>query len=166
MKNHHHPNRALSQKEMETRRLRATPYFKRGWSERAVAKKLGVSPPAVHYWKVAWQGDKKNGLKAGKYGPSFKLVPEKEAMVKKKILRGAGEYGFSGDFWTLGRITEAVASWTGVRYEDRSVWHVLKRLGFSCQKPVRRAVERDENAIRNWISKDWPEIKKGASEMA
>lgn len=166
MKNHHHPNRALSQKEMEARRRKAVPYFKRGASERTIAKKLGVSPPAVHYWKAAWESDKQDGLKAGKYGPSFKLTEKQEKEVRKKILRGASAYGYPGDYWTLSRLTDAVASWTNVQYEDRSIWHVLQRLGFSCQKPVRRAVERDEKAIQNWISKDWPEIKKGASEMA
>ena len=167
MKNRtHHPNRALSQKEMEARRKKAAPYFKRGASERAIAKKLGVSPPAVHYWKAVWQSDGISGLTAGRYGHPSKLNRKEEREITKKILRGASTCGFSGDYWTLSRLTGAVASWTGVRYHDRSVWHVMKRLGFSCQRPVKRAVERDEKAIRSWISSDWPEIKRGASKTA
>ena len=104
--NTHHPNRALSQKEMEARRLKAVPHFKRKLSERRIAEKLDVSGPSVHAWKVAWQK-------------------------------------------------------RGVAYEDRSVWHLLKRLGFSCQKPLKRAVERDEKAITTWIQHTWPEAKKG-----
>lgn len=166
MKTHHHPNRALSQKELEARRLKAIPYFKRGSSERHIGKKLGVSPIAVHQWKVAWNEGGTKGLKAKRYGHPSKLSPKKEKEVKKKILEGAGIHGFPGDYWTLSRVTSAVYAWTRVWYEERSVWHLLKRLGFSCQKPARRAVERDEKAIRTWTKEIWPQIKKRASKMA
>ena len=166
MKTHHHPNRARSQKELEARRLRAVPYFKKSWSLRHIGKKLGVSFIAVHQWKTAWQAKGIAGLKAGQYGPVSKLSPAKEKVVRSRILQGAETHGFSGDYWTLNRITDAVKSWTGVRYQNRSVWHVLKRLGFSCQKPVKRAVERDERAIRIWKQKTWPQLKKGALKTA
>lgn len=162
MSTHHHPNRALSQKEMEARRLRAVPYFKNGWPERRIGLKLGVSSIAVHQWKVAWKQKGRNGLKAGCYGPVSKLSPKKEKVVCLKILKGAEAHGFSGDFWTLNRLTSAIRKWTDVTYQDRSVWHVLKRLGFSCQKPVKRVVERDEKAIKTWLSTTWQEVKKGA----
>ena len=162
MHNHHHPNRALSQKEMEARRLRAVPYFNKGWSLRRIGKKLGVSPIAVHQWKVAWSQRGRNGLKSGRYGPTSKLSLSKEKAVCQKILKGAEASGFSGDFWTLNRLTSAIRTWTGAMYQDRSIWHVLKRLGFSCQKPAKRAVERDEKAIKTWLQRTWPTVKKGA----
>lgn len=166
MKTSHHPNRALSQREMEARRLKAVPYFKNDWSERLIAKKLGVSGPSVHEWKVAWKEKGTAGLKAGKYGRLSRLSKEKERVVKRNILKGAETHGFSGDYWTLRRVTKAIQTWTHVAYEDRSVWHLLKRLGFSCQKPVRRAVERDEEAIRTWTKEIWPQIKKRAPNGA
>lgn len=161
---HHHPNRALSQKELEARRLKAMPGFRKGSSERHIAKQLGVSSIAVHQWKTVWKKTGAKGLRAGRYGHPSKLSSKKEREIRKKILRGAEAYGFSGDYWTLSRITNAIKTWTGAVYEDRSVWHVLKRLGFSCQKPVRRAIERDDKSIRTWTDKIWPQIKKGASE--
>jgi len=166
MKTHHHPNRALSQKELEARRLKAVPYFRKGWSERNIGKKLGVSGVAVHQWKVAWSQKGVVGLLAGRYGHPSKMSLKKEKDVRKKILQGAEASGFPGDYWTLSRITQAISKWTHITYEDRSVWHLLKRLGFSCQKPVRRAMERDEKSIRTWTNEIWPEIKKGASKMA
>ncbi|OHA42153.1 MAG: hypothetical protein A3H73_01040 [Candidatus Taylorbacteria bacterium RIFCSPLOWO2_02_FULL_50_120] len=159
--NHHHPNRALSQGEMEARRLRAVPYFKKGWPLRRIGAKLGVSPIAVHQWKAAWRTKGRAGLAAGRYGPAPKLPAPKEKEVSRNILRGAEAHGFPGDFWTLSRLTSAVQRWTGVSYRERSVWHVLKRLGFSCQKPVKRAVERDEQSIKTWLSTTWPAVKKG-----
>lgn len=162
MKTHHHPNRALSQQEMEARRLRAVPYFKNGWSLRRVGKKLGVSPIAAHQWRIAWKQKGSAGLKAGRYGHAPKLSPKKERLVCSQILKGAEAHGFSGDFWTLHRLTNAVRTWTGIVYRDRSIWHVLKRLGFSCQKPLKRVAERDEKAITTWLSDIWPKVKKGA----
>jgi transposase len=158
----HHPNRALSQEAMEARRLKAAPYFKKKWSERRIAVKLGVSGPSVHEWKVAWKKMGTRGLRAGHYGRVSKLSPAQETQVQKKILKGAEAAGFSGDFWTLKRLTKAVKRWTRKEYEDRSIWHLLKRLGFSCQKPVRRAVERDELAIQTWVADTWPKVKRGA----
>jgi|SRR3989338_4843133 len=160
--NTHHPNRALSQKEMEARRLKAVPYFKQRWSERRIAEKLGVSGPSVHEWKVAWKKHGLSGLKAGRYGRTSKLTPKNEKLIRQNILKGASEQGFSGDFWTLKRLTMGIKRWTGISYEDRSVWHVLKRLGFSCQKPIKRARERNEEAIQTWLSTTWPKVKKGA----
>jgi transposase len=151
---------------METRRLRAVPYFTKGSSERYVAKRLGVSQPTVHQWKVNWIAKGESGLRAGKYGPLSKLSPQEERKIKKNILKGAEASGFSGDFWTISRITSAIRSWSGVAYRERSVWHVLHRLGFSCQKPVKRAVERDEEAIKTWLSRDWPGVKRGALKTA
>ena len=165
MKNHQHPNRALAQEAMAARRLKAVSCFKKQWSERRIAKKFGVSAPAVHLWKVAWRTKGLAGLKAGHYGPSPKLTGEKASLVKRRILEGAETHGFAGDFWTLRRITKAVKIWTGVIYQERSVWHLLQRLGFSCQKPVRRAVERDEPAIRTWLKNTWPLIKKRGLKM-
>ena len=166
MKTHHHPNRALSQKAMAARRLQAVPYFKKSWSLRHIGKKLGVSFIAVHQWKTAWQEKGIAGLKARRYGPVAKLSPAKEKVARSRLLQGAAAHGFSGDFWTLNRITIAMQKWTGATYRDRSVWHVLKRLGFSCQKPVKRAVERDEKNIRTWTRETWPQIKKGALKTA
>mgnify|MGYP001583121890 CR=1 FL=1 len=144
--------------------MRAVPYFKKGWSLRRIAQKLCVSFIAVRCWKLAWQENGAAGLRAGTYGPPAKLSAREAKKVSAQILKGAAAHGFSGDFWTLSRLTGAVRTWTGVTYHDRSIWHVLKRLGFSCQKPVKRAEERDEKAIATWLSATWPKVKKGALE--
>jgi transposase len=50
----------------------------------------------------------------------------------------------------------------GVRYDLSGIWHVLRRMGWSCQKPERQARERDEDAIAAWRKADWPRIKESA----
>lgn len=158
---HHHPSRALSQDELEKRRLGAVRYFNTR-SNYWIASELGVSREAVGQWKRKWQAEGVKGLKHGTYGRISKLSPKQEKTIQRDILKGAGKCGYSGDFWTLERITNYIKKKTGVVYKDRSIWHTLGRFGFSCQVPGRRARERDEKAIQTWMADTWPTIKKGA----
>jgi transposase len=48
----------------------------------------------------------------------------------------------------------------GVRLSQTRVWQILRTLRWSCQRPVGKARERDEAAIRRWKRRDWPRIKK------
>jgi transposase len=48
----------------------------------------------------------------------------------------------------------------GVRYHPGHVWRILRGLGWSVQRPVRVAAERDEQAIARWVAEDWPAIKE------
>ena len=76
------------------------------------------------------------------------------------LLKGARAQGYHTELWTLPRVADLIQKHFGVIYESSSVWHVLNRMGWSCQKPERRARERDEDKIAQWRSKDWPRIKK------
>ena len=58
-------------------------------------------------------------------------------------------HGFFGELWTLDRIAMVIERVTGVRH----------RLGWSVQRPKRRAAERDQAAIDRWVRDDWPRIK-------
>ena len=158
---HHHPSRALSQDELEKRRVSASKYFN-AKSNYWIGNKLGVSREAVGQWKRKWEKEGIKGLKQGKYGRISKLTQSQEKTIQKDILKGAEKCGYSGDFWTLGRITDYIKKKTGIAYRDRSIWHALERFGFSCQVPERRARERDEKAIRAWTATTWSAVKKGA----
>lgn len=151
----------MSQEELERRRLSAVKYFNKQ-SDYWIGKKLGVSREAVGQWHRKWESEGIDGLKRGIYGRISKLNSTQEKTIQKDILKGAEKCGYSGDFWTLGRITNYIKKKTGVVYKDRSVWHTLLRFGFSCQVPERRARERNERAIRDWVKITWPAIKKGA----
>jgi transposase len=62
--------------------------------------------------------------------------------------------------WTLPRVAKLIEQRTGQSYHPGHVWRVLRGLGFSCQQPTRRAIERDEVAIARWKRVDWPRLKK------
>ncbi|MBP5909831.1 winged helix-turn-helix domain-containing protein [Streptomyces sp. LBUM 1478] len=75
--------------------------------------------------------------------------------------RSSGSW-FEADLWTLERVGLVVERVTGVSLSRASVWRLLTgRLGWSPQRPERRAVERDESEIARWIAHEWPRVKRG-----
>jgi transposase len=81
----------------------------------------------------------------------------------KLLTRGPLHAGYQTDLWTLPRVTALIQQEFGVGYHPAHVWKVLTALRWSCQKRERRAVERDEAAIRRWTQGAWPRIKKRRS---
>lgn len=154
-----HPNRALSPKELEARRRRAARYFTQGRTKYWVAKHFNVSFPAAGEWYKRWKDDT---LAARKPGKKEKLSPEQKKDLSKMILKNPTVYGYATQLWTLERITSVVQKELNVSYRPRSLSHMLHTLGFSCQKPERRAKERNEKSIAEWKRTAWPALlKKG-----
>jgi transposase len=76
------------------------------------------------------------------------------------LKRGGYVYGSAEDYWTLDRIAHLIWNLFHVRYRASSVWYLLRRLGWSCQKPQRRSLARDDAAIAHWKRYLWPQVKK------
>ena len=125
---------------------------------------MGVCHGTVTEWYAKWKRGGIDALKQGKYGRVSKMSMKQEIKIQNDILKGALKCGYDTDFWTLRRLTDHIKKETCISYKDRSVWHTMERFGFSCQKPERRARERDEKAITTWLKKTWPQVKKGASK--
>ena len=60
----------------------------------------------------------------------------------------------------MNRVAHLIEQESGVSYHPGHVWKILRQLGWSCQRPVGRALERDEQAIRYWKRVRWPQLKK------
>lgn len=150
----------MTPEELEVRRVKAAKLFSRGVTQYVVAKRFSVSTAAVNYWHKAWEKKGKKALFKKDVGPKGKLTKEKIAKVERALLKGPEAFGYNSQLWTLPRITEIVRKVTQAAYRDRSIWHVLLRMGWSCQKPTRKAKERDEKAIARWKKVEWPSIKK------
>ena len=132
-----------------------------GRSQAEVARQLGVTPAAVSQWVKARRHGGEEALRAKPHpGPKPKLNDRQLQRLEKLLLRGPRKHGYPTELWTLKRVAEVIWKHFGVRYDPSGVWHVLHRRGWSCQKPEKRARERDEDAIVQWRKKDWPGIKK------
>lgn len=145
----------------EGRRLRAWELSQAGWSQAEIAEALGVTAGAISQWlKRAREGGMAALYKRKAAGPKPRLSDEERARLPELLRRGGEAYGFRGDVWTRGRVAEVIWREFGVRYTPTHVGRILRACGWSLQKPIRRARQRDEEAIRRWQAEGWPKVKK------
>lgn len=149
-------------KELEKRRRNAIELLKKGKASlSAVARWLGASKSSVSRWYRAYQEQGPNGLlpQAVPGRPTKISLKQKEDLAKQ-LLAGPMAYGYRTDLWTLQRVARVIQKEFGVQYHPNHVWRLLLGMGWSCQKPERRALQRKEEEIAHWKRYRWPHIKK------
>lgn len=150
-----------SAQELERRRRRAIELLQHGQSPVEVAQAVGCDRRSVRRWSAAF---KKRGAPALKarvaLGRPSRLDAKAKRKLEKALLRGAVAAGFSTDLWTCPRVAQLIEEQFGITYHVDHVCRLLHGLGWSPQKPQRRAIERDEEAIQRWVKREWSRIKK------
>ena len=150
-----------SGEELERRRVRALELLKTGLMPVEVARRVGVDRRSVRRWKAAVRAGGSQAVRARPTpGRPTKLIEKDRRRLEAVLVKGAQAAGFPTDLWTCPRVTEVIRRRFGVHYHVAHVGRLLHALGFSPQKPARRAIERDEEAIRRWIQVEWPRVKK------
>ncbi len=150
-----------SASELERRRQRAIALLGRGHAPVDVARMLGVDRRSVRRWKAAHRRRGAKGIEARPTpGRPAKLDRRQRTRLERLLLKGARAAGYESDLWTCPRIAELIAEQFGVSYHPDHIGRLLRSLGWSPQRPQRRAAERNEARIQGWIREDWPRIKK------
>jgi transposase len=149
-------------KQLARRRQRALELLQRGQGLSQVATQLGTTPQSVGRWRRAAQlrTRPRQGQAPGR--PCRLSTPQLQRLVVA-LKQGAYAYGYAEEYWTLDRIARLIWDLFGVRYRASSVWYVLQRVGWSCQKPQRRSLARNDRAVAHWKQYVWPHIKKVAA---
>lgn len=93
-------------------------------------------------------------------GGKCKLTDEQLDELVELVIAGPREAGFPTDLWTCARVGELIQDRFGVRYDRRHLAKLLRRLGFSPQKPRKVAREQDPEAVERWRKVEWVRIKK------
>jgi transposase len=153
--------------ELELRREIAGRLLMQGRKLREVAEACDVDISSVKRWKSAVR---RGGLSAlaseGSPGRQARLSGTQEAILTDILASGPVVAGYCNDLWTCGRVAEIIESRFGVRYHLGHVWKILRRLGFSCQKPEQVAREQDPDAVYRWRRYKWPALKRGHSNAS
>jgi transposase len=148
-------------KTLEQRRLKAARLLQQGVHQSEVARRVGVHRQSVSRWARQLEEAGRAGLKrARRAGRKPKLTTTDLKRLEQGLKRGPEALGYATSLWTSQRVAHVIEQECGVRYTTTHVWRLLKQLGWSCQRPVGRALERDEEAIRRWKKRRWPELKK------
>jgi transposase len=146
---------------LEQRRLQAADLLRKGVSQSEVARQVGAHRQSVSQWAEALREKGRKGLrKAARAGRRPKLSQEDLKRIERGLKRGPEELGYGTSLWTSARVAHLIEQECGIRYATGHAWRILRQLGWSCQRPTGRALERDEENIRAWKQKRWPEIKK------
>jgi transposase len=153
-------------KKLQTRRLRAIGLLEQGFSQAEVARRVGVHRQSVSRWAASVQRHGLAVLQHQRAGRKPRLDGGALQQVEVGLRQGPQALGYSTPLWTAARVAELIRRQSGVRYHPDHVYRILRQLGWSCQRPVGRALERDESAIRRWKRHRWPAIKKKRSAKA
>ncbi|GIU80750.1 MAG: hypothetical protein KatS3mg005_3988 [Bryobacteraceae bacterium] len=146
---------------LERRRLEGLRLFNKGVPLAEIARELKVARQTVSRWVRQYREGGREALRqAGRAGRLPKLGAGQLRQLEKILLASPEAFGYPTPLWTCPRVAEEIEAHFGVRYHPGHVWKLLRTMGFSCQRPVGRAVERDEKAVEPWKRKRWPAIQK------
>ena len=146
---------------LQRRRLKAAGLFDKGLAPAEVARRCEVTCQSASRWHKAWEHGGKPALKkTPKAGRPPRLQPQDLAALKRDLKAGPSEHGFATELWTTQRIAQVIQTRFGVQYHPDHVGRLLGQLGWSCQRPTTRALQRNESAIRRWKQDTWPRLKK------
>jgi transposase len=147
----------------EWRRFRALYLKRRGWYQRDIAEALDVSEVTVSDWLALVRDGGPDALRArSSPGPPPKLTASQKRSIPELLWHGPEAYGFRGLVWTCARIARVIEEEFGVRYHKGHIGRILKALRWTPQKPIKRAIQRDEEAIIRWRVETWPELRRKA----
>jgi transposase len=153
----------FTREQMEERRREGGRLLQEGKISKAeIARQLGVSRASVTAWAKVLDKKGMRGLNSKKaVGRASKLNDEQKKKLKRLLKQGATKSGYLTERWTLERVSELIEKEFGITYHPKGLGRVLEKLGFSLQKPLARADERDEELVKAWLLQDWSRIKKG-----
>ncbi len=148
--------------ELERRRRQAVERYHAGDSPTVIARILGVDRGSVHRWVrlAATPG----GLAAKPVpGPKPLLSNHQLKELETLLLQGARAHGWSNQLWTADRVAALIDQHFGVAYHPEHVRKLLKRrLGWTSQKPRRKARERNDQEAERWKDDEFRRIVREA----
>ena len=151
--------------EAVRRRVRAGRMLLAGKTPAQAAHAVGVARQTAYTWKAILDEGGIDALRAmPPRGRPARLGEEQLQALGRTLLQSPTAHGFGTELWTLKRVGVLIDRLYGVKFGQTQIWRILGALGFSVQKPERRAIERDEDAVQTWKRKTWPGLKKKPSE--
>lgn len=145
--------------------MRVVRALRGGMKKSHAARNFGVSRTSIDTWLQKVELGNINSLKSQKRGPKphCRLAGHEAATAVKLITdRCPDQLKLPFVLWTRAAVREMLANRFGIEVSVWTVGRYLKRWGFSPQKPLRRAYERDPVAVKRWLAETYPTIVKCA----
>ena len=154
-----------AQEDLRCRVVRAVE--EHGISQAEAVRTFGVSRTAVHNWRKAYRTGGKAALKSKRRGrPRRSRLAGHQAATTVRIVQDGCPDQMKMPFalWTRDAVRELIADRCGIKLSVWTVGRLLKKWGFTPQKPLRRAYERDPAAVKRWLDEEYPAITRQAKQ--
>lgn len=149
------------QADYEALRHRCVELKEVGWKQADIARAFGLTRAWVSQTLKTFRQQGEAGLTTGKRtGAPSRLTIKQLDELTTELAKGAEHHGFSGQVWTRLRINQVIGKLFGVSYDPSQIGRLLKKVGWSCQKPARLARQQDPQAVVNWQEERLPALKK------
>ena len=147
--------------------MEAARLLQKGYSHAEVARRVKAHRQSVGQWaQQLQQGGRRALKKAGRAGRKPRLTATNLLQIERGLKRGPEVLGYETSLWTSARVAHLIEHECGVKYDSSQAWRILRKMGWSCQRPTGRALERDEVKIQQWKRERWPELKTTPKKKA
>lgn len=156
--------RTLTHEASETIRIMAVRRVKEGERPSEVIKSYGLCRTTIYRWVRAAARGGEAALQSRKAsGPPCKLSARQKQQVRTWICgKDPRQYGFDFGLWTRRIVADLIERRMGQTLGLTAVGRLLAELEITPQKPLRRAYERDPQAVEHWKSTEYPQLRKRA----
>jgi transposase len=160
--------RKLDHATLEALRIRAVESVQEGESPEVVARTLRIASRTIYRWLAQYRRGGWGGLKAKPLaGRPPKLDDKKLKWIYNAVAqRNPLQFRFQFALWTREMVATLIKEKYGIRLAANSVGRLLAQLGITPQKPLHRAIERDEALVQKWLKAEYPKIKRMAKAQA
>lgn len=161
--------RTLGPSELYERRKQAVALYRKGMTRTEIAPLVGAHRNTVGQWIEQWESGGMRALRprrpGRRTGSGRRLSPEQERRIRRRITdRCPDQLKLPFALWTREAVRQLIAKEFGMDLPIRTVGWYLQRWGFTPQKPVCRAYERSDRAVRRWLEEDYPAIQRKARQ--
>lgn len=152
--------RKFSHRALEEMRISGVRRVDAGESPEHVASGLGINRRTIYRWIAAFHYGGESALKAKSISGAPPKLSGKQMAKLAKIIRDKNplQLKFEYALWTLAIIRELIRREFGVRLSEVSVGRLMRRLGFTPQRPLYRAWQQDPKVVDEWRAKEYPKI--------
>jgi len=152
---------SYKQTQYEVLRRRCAALHQQGWKQVAIAQALGLTQGWVSRTLTKYRQQGQGALAWRKpTGATPKLTDTQLNQLVAELNKGAQQHGFLGHIWTRPRVNEVIKRLFGVSYDPSQIGRLLKKVGWSRQKPQPKARQQNPGRVQQWRNDRLPELKK------
>jgi transposase len=161
--------RELSDEALQVIRLRALHGLELGYTQVDLADLLGVRNETISRWWTAYRADGMDCLPGGRTGRPQgigRLLSDSQADRIKALIddNSPEKLGLTHALWTRRAVGDLIRKEFTIDLAERTVGQYLRRWGYTCKKPARRARKQDPDEIEEWLHEIYPAIEAQAAQ--